>query len=592
MKNQTEKIAYQVSARKWRPQTFEEVIGQKHVTTSLANAIRLDKIAQAYLFSGIRGVGKTSLARILAKGINCLREGDQVPCNQCELCLEITEGRSVDVIEVDGASNTGVDDVRDLRENVKYLPLRGRYKIYIIDEVHMLSNAAFNALLKTLEEPPPHLIFILATTESHKIPATVLSRCQHFSFRRMNPSEIVDQLQRVAEEKLAQFTEKGLRFIASASDGSMRDGLSLLDQAISFSGARVSDEDLLSLLGRIDPSAFHTLVDAIVRKDASAALQLAKEIMDKGCDLRQFLNDWLEHLRHLIIFQNISEPSAQPGQPGIEEWIDLPKESLEEIGAEAALFSKEALQRLFSLFIKLQREIRNTPQPYLLFEVTLMKAILLTDLQAMETLLENFDRLAKGAPTLNHSVASENRPPDYKPAPTPTAKEAKDKSPEGALKSESQTISLPQIEKTGGMDVNNWNDLLSAIKQERPNIASYLEQGQFLTHSDHEIRLFYAENNAFLMPMIQKEDNKKWLDDFIQKHLGKKTRLVLTEDKSARPLPIEPLEALEPPAHQKPRAVAEKAKPAASHPLIQEVLKVMGGTLIETKQVLNDQPIK
>jgi len=589
MQNQIERPAYQVSARKWRPQTFEDVIGQKHVTTSLANAIRLDKIAQAYLFSGIRGVGKTSLARILAKGINCLREGKQVPCNQCEICLEITEGRSVDVVEVDGASNTGVDDVRDLRENVKYLPLRGRYKIYIIDEVHMLSNAAFNALLKTLEEPPPHLIFILATTESHKIPATVLSRCQHFSFRRMRPSEIIGQLGRVAEEKQAKFSEKGLRFIASASDGSMRDGLSLLDQAISFSGAQVSDEDLLNLLGRIDPSAFHTLVGAISRKDASAALKLAKEITDKGCDLRQFLNDWLEHLRHLIISQNIS---GESGHAELEDWIDLPKEGIEEIRSEAALFSKEALQRLFSLFVRLQRDIRNTPQPTLLFEVTLMKAILLSDLQPIETLLEDLDRLAKGTSTRQPLDPEKPRLESKAPAPSVGRQGTKEVN-EKSLQSESPLktpLAKPNLQGLKGEE--KWRTLLSAMKQERPNIASYLEQGVFLDLSDHEIRLSYSEYNAFLMPLILKEDNKEWLNSFIRAQLHSEAKLVLQQSKTTpSPVPESPVHSKPPPSFMETPELGAVKNPS-SHPLIQEVLKVMGGRLIETKPILTDQPLK
>ncbi|MFQ5950388.1 MAG: DNA polymerase III subunit gamma/tau, partial [Nitrospiria bacterium] len=384
-------MEYRVSARQWRPQTFEEVVGQRHVATVLRNAVRLQKIAHAYLFSGIRGVGKTSLARILAKAVNCAvthrQEGEEIPCNRCDSCREITEGRSVDVLEIDGASNTGVDDVRELRERVKYLPLRGRYKIYIIDEVHMLSNAAFNALLKTLEEPPPHLIFILATTESHKIPATILSRCQHFTFRQIPRSEIVAQLRRVAQARKVRFTDQGLILIAKVAEGSMRDALTLLDQAITYGGEAVSDQDLFALLGRMGEGTFHLLVRAIHQKDADALLGLAGEIAEKGCDLRHFLADWMEHLRHLIVTQNVPEAAT---------WIDHPAEEIEEIQTEAALFSREELQRLFSLFARLQGEIRNAPNPNLLFEVALMKAILLADLQPVEKILERLDALRGG----------------------------------------------------------------------------------------------------------------------------------------------------------------------------------------------------
>jgi len=570
---------YLVSARKWRPQTFEAVIGQEHVTRSLANAIRLDKIAQAYIFSGIRGVGKTSLARILAKGINCTRAGEGVPCNRCELCLEITEGRSVDVIEVDGASNTGVDDVRELRENVKYLPLRARYKIYIIDEVHMLSNAAFNALLKTLEEPPPHLIFILATTEVHKIPATVLSRCQHFTFRRMTHPEIVSQLVQITEDRKVRFSEEGLGFIARVSEGSMRDALSLLDQAISFGGETVSSDDLFNLLGRVDISVFHRLVDAIYRKDALTALQLAKEITDKGCDLRQFLNDWLEHLRHLIVSQNVSE---------IEGWIDLPKEAFEEIRSEAALFSKEALQRLFSLFVRLQREIRNTPQPFLLFEVTLMKAILLADLQPVETVLDRLDRLTKGEETAIAGVTTTRKPPPFESvhrsgAQSSQAAQSETLSTEKPLK---KGVVRPQTDLQNG--AADWKTLLVAIKKARPNVGSYLDQGVLIAFTGEEIRLAYSDNSAFLIPLIQKEDNKRWLDGFITSQLGKNIGLNLLERSSKENHPIDGPGLSGP----DPMPLTKEMPSHENHPLIQEVLKVMGGSIIDTKHVSNDQTMK
>ncbi len=569
---------YQVSARKWRPQTFEEVIGQEHVTTSLANAIRLDKIAQAYLFSGIRGVGKTSLARILAKGINCEKLGNTVPCNQCEQCREITESRSVDVVEVDGASNTGVDDVRELRENVKYLPLRARYKIYIIDEVHMLSNAAFNALLKTLEEPPPHLIFILATTESHKIPATILSRCQHFTFRRMTLAEIVAQLRLVSEERQCAFSEKGLHLIGRLAEGSMRDALSVLDQAISFGGVQVSDEDLFTLMGRMHASTFQAFVHAIHKKDAVALLGLAKEVSEQGCDLAQFLSDWLEHLRHLIVTQNLSE---------VGDWVDLPAEEIEEVRLESSLFSPEGLQRLFSIFAQLQREIRHAPLPFLLFEVTLMKAILLADLQPIEEMIEKLDALASGSAVLQpigegamtakrtKALEEKSNVVDKKIAvPTPTGNPSlnKAKKANGEIKD--------------GTAQETWQKLLLTIKHERPNIGSYLEQGTLITISDQEIRIGFSGSSIFLMPLLQKESSRQWISDFLKKYFQREVKLLLIESTTVKKKPEQ--QASKPTtSYQKQPVFKGKQEAQSAHPFVQEILDVMGGSVIETKRIIN-----
>ncbi|HZR45902.1 MAG TPA: DNA polymerase III subunit gamma/tau [Candidatus Manganitrophaceae bacterium] len=557
---------YQVSARKWRPQAFEEMVGQRHVATSLTNAIRLKKVAHAYLFSGVRGVGKTSLARILAKALNCTGAdppGEKgIPCNQCDSCREITEGRSVDVIEIDGASNTGVEDIRELREKVKYLPLRGKYKVYIIDEVHMLSNAAFNALLKTLEEPPAHLVFIFATTESHKIPATILSRCQHFTFRRIARSEIVAQLRRITETRKVRFTERGLILIAKAAEGSMRDALSFLDQAISYGGEEVSEEDLFVLLGRMGEEKFHFLIRAIQRKETEAVLGLAKEIADHGYDLRQFLADWMEHLRHIIVAQNVE---------GAEAWIDLPSEEIEEIRSEALLFSREELQRLFSLFARLQEEIRNAPHPHLLFEVALMKAILLSDLQPVEKILERLDALGgEGEPAGEKRLPPVERTPlkspvSQKPAlsipPVPYVPPVQPAQP--VQKEAARTAPTAAPAKSG------WGPLLSEIKQRRPTLGSYLEQGTLLEMDEQKIKIGYS-GNFFLMDRVQSGENREWIASFFKEYFKKEVALVLVTlpgaDKSVS---------------------SALGNGSVAHPLIQEVLKVLGGEVIETKQGSN-----
>ncbi|MDH5667588.1 MAG: DNA polymerase III subunit gamma/tau, partial [Nitrospira sp.] len=292
---------YQVSARKYRPGTFDDVIGQPHIVQTLLNAVSTKRIAHAYLFSGTRGVGKTTVARILAKALNCEQGPTGHPCNRCPNCQEIIQGSSVDVVEIDGASNTSVDDVREIRENVKFSPFRGQYRVYIIDEVHMLSNSAFNALLKTLEEPPGHVVFIFATTEIHKIPATILSRCQHYNFRRIAQTEIMTQLRHVAEQEQLTLEERSLVALARASEGSLRDALSLLDQAVAFGGKTIEHHDLEVLLGAVPHELVQGLINAVMAQNSPAALTVLASLLDQGHDLRAFCSNVVEQFRHLLV---------------------------------------------------------------------------------------------------------------------------------------------------------------------------------------------------------------------------------------------------------------------------------------------------
>ena len=359
---------YQVSARKFRPATFDQLIGQPHVVQTLRNAILRKHVAHAYLFSGMRGVGKTTVARILAKALNCKNGPTPEPCEQCESCEEITRGNSVDVIEIDGASNTGVDDVRELRENVKFSPFRGSYRIYIIDEVHMLSNSAFNALLKTLEEPPPHAVFVFATTEVHKIPATITSRCQHFNFRRIPRQEIVARLQAVVDHLNVTIGKQSVGAIARASEGSMRDALSLLDQAVAFGGTEVKDQDVEDMLGTVPDVLVRRLVDTVVKQDAAAAVELIGEVVDHGYDLRAYCSAVVERMRSLMI------GAVVPNFEQAQGLMDLPGEEVKQLLAEAGSFSIEQLQDLFNLFAQAEDRLRSTGYPRFVFEVAAVRA--------------------------------------------------------------------------------------------------------------------------------------------------------------------------------------------------------------------------
>ncbi|MBU3741761.1 MAG: DNA polymerase III subunit gamma/tau [Candidatus Kapabacteria bacterium] len=377
-----------VTARKWRPQRFSDVVGQEHITTTLKNAIRNDRIHHAYLFTGPRGVGKTTCARILARAINCPNTVDNEPCNACPTCMDVLEGRSVDVIEIDGASNNSVDDVRKLRDNVRYAPMQGRYKMYIIDEVHMLSTSAFNALLKTLEEPPPHLIFVFATTEIHKVPATILSRCQRFDFRRMEIDSIVKQLSHIASNEGITIDDASLVAIAKKADGSMRDSQSIFDQVVSFCGTTITYRDLGVALHLIDIDFFFEIGRAVREHDVAFMFNASREVVNRGYDLQECLVGLLEHFRNLLTVVSTGSTSL----------IDASEAHLRRYDDEAKNYSKAELVRIMTMISQGEAVLRqNPPQPRIRFEFTLVQLASMDSTVELGTLLAKLGQPA-GAP--------------------------------------------------------------------------------------------------------------------------------------------------------------------------------------------------
>src|SRR5437773_4312466 len=336
-------MKYQVIARKFRPQVFEEVVGQKPIIQTLRNAIQMDRIGHAYLFSGPRGVGKTTTARILAKGLNCEQRPTIIPCNVCPSCQEVASGKSIDVFEIDAASNTGVDNIRELRENAKYAAARSRYKIFIIDEVHMLSTSAFNALLKILEEPPAHVVFIMATTERHKVPATILSRCQQFIFRSISPAEIQAHLRQIADRESVKIDDRAISYIVKASEGSMRDAQSLLDQIISFSGQEVVDEDVRDVLGFIPNEILDQTVDALSDRDSKALIENIGIVIDQGLNLQQYVREFIGRIRDLLVLRL-----------GLTDKILGSPEEKRSLASRAEHFSEQDLIRFFDLLLRLE----------------------------------------------------------------------------------------------------------------------------------------------------------------------------------------------------------------------------------------------
>src|SRR5499433_4061618 len=344
-------MKYQVIARKFRPQVFEDVVGQKPIVQTLQNAIQMDRIGHAYLFSGPRGVGKTTTARILAKGLNCIQGPTVTPCNVCPSCQEIATGKSIDVFEIDAASNTGVDNIRELRESAKYAAARSRYKIFIIDEVHMLSTSAFNALLKILEEPPPHVVFIMATTERHKVPATILSRCQHFSFRTISSAEIQTHLRQIAEREGITIDDRALTYIVRASEGSMRDAQSLLDQIISFSGQEVVDEDVRDVLGFIPSEILDRTLDALAGRDSKGLLENVGLVVDQGLNILQYVREFIGRIRDLLVLKL-----------GLDEKVIGSAEEKRALAARTETFSEQDLIRFFDMALRIESELRWTAQ--------------------------------------------------------------------------------------------------------------------------------------------------------------------------------------------------------------------------------------
>lgn len=397
-------MSYVVMARKRRPKVFESVVGQDHITTTLQNAIRQERVAQAYLFSGPRGTGKTSSARLLAMALNCESGPTPEPCGTCSACVSIQQGKSMDVLEIDGASNRGIDEIRQLREEVGYAASKGKRKVYIIDEVHMLTTEAFNALLKTLEEPPPHVVFVFATTESHKVPETILSRCQRYNFRRIPVEAIVEELKRAVAEENVEADEAALYQIGRKADGGMRDALSLLDQVVAFSDSGVSIEAVQDLLGIIPRDLYFGLTEAIQNKDGAQALGAVGRLVQEGGDIGEFVDGLMAHFRHLLVANATGELTDD----------DLPASDRQRYTEMASAFDETDLVRMLNTVSELETRISRVAEPRFWLELCVMKLVKMTSSVDLATLMAKLDKLESGGGSAP-SNAPQQRPLPRRP---------------------------------------------------------------------------------------------------------------------------------------------------------------------------------
>jgi DNA polymerase-3 subunit gamma/tau len=560
-------MSYLVLARKWRPQVFEELVGQEHVTRTLQNAIAANRLAHAFLFTGPRGVGKTSAARILAKAMNCLQGPTPKPCGQCENCQEIAGGSSIDVLEIDGASNTGVDNVRELRENVRYLPGRSKYKIYIIDEVHMLSTSAFNALLKTLEEPPPHVLFIFATTEPHKIPLTILSRCQRFDFKRIPVNLICDRLRAIVSAEGVKIDDDTLVLIAREAEGSMRDAQSLLDQAISYGGEEIEEADVLTLLGIADRKILFGLSAAIFQKDAKGCLSMVDELYRVGYDLGQFCKDFLNHFRDLLVVK------LEGGESPV---LTVTEHEAKDLRKQTAEVGFEDLHRLFQILLRGEELMARTPFPKVVLEMTLVEMAQLDALLPVEEILSRVEQLED---TLSQKELSRGGGPPVSGPENKGGGEGKER----RKLAEDVAETAPEPEETGGElageDVRQWEEFLVFVRGANPILASFLTQGHLVRLDDTCLEIGFAKG-SFAFDRVSERDTFQFLEENARRHFKQALQVKITSTNVAK---VEKKTSKTSAPDGETDLVRHLKKEALGNPVVQEAVEVFQGRIVEVK---------
>jgi DNA polymerase-3 subunit gamma/tau len=521
-------VSYQVFARKYRPQDFDSVVGQEHITQTLKNAIEQNRLAHAYLFVGPRGVGKTSTARILAKALNCEKGQSANPCGVCDMCKSIASGSSLNVLEFDAASNTQVDKIREIIiENVKYAPTSGKYKLYIVDEVHMLSNSSFNALLKTLEEPPSHVIFIFATTDVQKVPTTIVSRCQRFDLRRIPAKLIAQHLQYIATQEKITLAEAAAQAIAKGAEGGLRDAESMLDQLVAFCGNKIDETNVLSIFGFTAQETVAALCGHILNGDAPSALAVVHEQADGGKDLSRLLSDLIGHLRDLLVTK------ASPDTPN----PDLDEAALASLKTQSENIQMDRVLELIDLFATAESRMKWAPNKKLHFEVAVIKAIHVLQQTTLTEVIDTLSALRDGGELPAPAARREIPPPApvFKPQPAAAAPKVQERiapvaspapSAPSPIKEEPIAKEIPQTPPSEPVEIDHlWPQLLGQVRTNRPLITQYLEAGALLKIENGVCTIGYPKDQTMAMESIQRPNNRKFVEELISTLTGKPTVL-------------------------------------------------------------------
>lgn len=567
-------MSYLVFARKWRPLTFDDVIGQDHIINTLKRAIAKNRVAHAYIFTGTRGIGKTTTARILARALNCDNGPTPDPCGTCASCKNVTSGSSFDVIEIDGASNSSVDDIRELRENVGYTSMGGKYRIFIIDEVHMLSKSAFNALLKTLEEPPKNVIFIFATTEPQKVPETIHSRCQRYDFRRISTEQILAQLEKICKKEEIAYEKSGLQLIARRADGSMRDSLSLLDQVFSFCQDTISENEVRSVLGLVETETYNSILQAIAENSPLPVLNAVEDIQSRGFDLLEFIVGFQEYLRTLL-FSRL---------PGIAEnqRLDLSVDTIKQQTDLASRFSEGDILRMNEIIRRAESELRWSSFPRFLIETALLKLVYLDSSVSVEQILTT---LKKGRIPDSPDTAKETNYPDIKKKsdkqPLTESLNNRNTETESTVTSipsdiDSSSFDVPQ-EPSGPIDPGaKWPAFIELLIEERPNLGTFLSLSHIAESTENSIDLRFGNQFQFQFAEVTKKNNRdiiqKKLDTFASRHID----LHIVIEKKDQEKKEDKKQA----AKVKPHIHPSLEEDMANEPIIKDVINIFDGEVL------------